>query len=383
MSWHQNITSYDKNTLYRSACDFLFRWACDHDWSNDDKVRSAITDMSGISKGVLEEPCIELGRRSYMYPQNPDFFCGWDFSCILLLEKNPSENAPNLPETIKRYVDITGDLIKIDEKWKIQNYNVSECVDYYNDESPRPRRIKFMEKRFLFVEELLNYLVYLPDEWIFRGHANEKWALVPSGLRTAGKVKDSDTYYQLRNVNTPLKLRKEEFKKKVMFLDAQKYRNMEDEEWDFLMQHNGIPTLLLDWTLSPLVALYFCVNGRSEDDDKDGCIWVLDHESIEQWRKNTKVHKNDCQPQVILPPAYDLQMRAQYSQFIYFKIGEEYGGTYHSLGNNTLMKTGAVKRKIIIDKYMKETLRRYLHKMHIRREYLFPNLKDIAKTVAE
>ncbi len=44
--------------------------------------------------------------------------------------------------------------------------------------------------------------------------------------------------------------------------------------WLALMQHYGLPTRLLDWSRSPLVALYFAVSDESQC-DKDGCIWVL------------------------------------------------------------------------------------------------------------
>jgi hypothetical protein len=42
------------------------------------------------------------------------------------------------------------------------------------------------------------------------------------------------------------------------------------------MQHYGVPTRLLDWSESPLVALYFVVHDRNlRLLSKDGALWVL------------------------------------------------------------------------------------------------------------
>ena len=51
-------------------------------------------------------------------------------------------------------------------------------------------------------------------------------------------------------------------------------------EWDWMlyMRHYEVPTRLLDWTESPLVALYFAV--ESTRSRTDGIVWCLDPERL-------------------------------------------------------------------------------------------------------
>jgi hypothetical protein len=44
--------------------------------------------------------------------------------------------------------------------------------------------------------------------------------------------------------------------------------------WLFLMQHYGLPTRIMDWTSSILVATYFAIR-HEEDDGNDGAVWAL------------------------------------------------------------------------------------------------------------
>src|SRR4051794_3378288 len=49
---------------------------------------------------------------------------------------------------------------------------------------------------------------------------------------------------------------------------------LDEWDWYYVMQHYRIPTRLLDWTESPLTALYFALGSAVEG--TPACVWVLD-----------------------------------------------------------------------------------------------------------
>jgi hypothetical protein len=110
------------------------------------------------------------------------------------------------------------------------------------------------------------------QKWLFRGQADANWMLQPSVHR--GYSAQQERY--LTN----------EFRVRARSRYIACPLSTDYPGWLALMQHYGLPTRLLDWTYSPLIAAFFSVHPDYApwDDvaDRDACIWALDGSKLNE-----------------------------------------------------------------------------------------------------
>lgn len=105
------------------------------------------------------------------------------------------------------------------------------------------------------VRNLKNDVIDINGPVWYRGHFDKEWKLVPLIYR--------------KTCQTEMNMIKEFRKDATLFVSP---KPTEYHEWLFIMRHHGVPTRLLDWTESPLVATHFVV---TQCPDRDGALWML------------------------------------------------------------------------------------------------------------
>jgi len=129
------------------------------------------------------------------------------------------------------------------------------------------KKLAVIRKVSEYMEEILTHynVSKAKKHYFFRGQNKETYTLLPSVYRplSSGKVPDE----------------------KLILLDFKQYASNLNVNYDFIydaekvwcdIQHYGLPTRLLDWTISPLVALFFACYNSKADYTQNGRVYILD-----------------------------------------------------------------------------------------------------------
>ena len=166
----------------------------------------------------------------------------------------------------------------------------------------------------------------------------------------------------------------------------------DDLDWLFLMQHHHLPTRLLDWSLSPLIALFFPLENSSRD-EVDAAVWAM---------RPTTLNLQQCGKEFILAPENDELFSLSREAFETVRntdvrtlaVTMNHSDMRHLLqqaavtihGSKTpiddLPDVDSFLAKIRIPASSKPTLRAVLDLYGFSRAYLFPDLDNLAKELS-
>jgi hypothetical protein len=193
----------------------------------------------------------------------------------------------------------------------------------------------------------------------------------------------------------------------AMLRNFRKYAHLEarnaDSIWDWLAlgQHRGLPTRLVDWTYSPLVALHFATENPA-DFDVDGVVWcvnfveankrlpsrlrrILEAEgsdtfTVEMLAGFETLREFDAlsrDPFVIFlePPAVDQRILNQLALFSVMSSPETELGAW-------LSRRPDLYRRVIVPAALKWEIRDKLDQANVNERVLFPGLDGLGRWLA-
>jgi len=172
-----------------------------------------------------------------------------------------------------------------------------------------------------------------------------------------------------------------------------------------LMQHNNVPTRLVDWSQSPFIAMNFAVcEYDNKDDWQDGELWSFDYDrylekASEQWERFPETKKDGKDGKEFdneLPTIFSSEepenawfvlqvLRGEFSRLTaqkgLFSVTSRFG-IDHSIALQELLEKKVFYHKYIVDKEIKQEIAQILKdKYGIWEGSIYPDSSGVAKAI--
>jgi hypothetical protein len=189
--------------------------------------------------------------------------------------------------------------------------------------------------------------------WIFRGVSSPQHYPVPSIGRESiyGRYKQAQEERLLQ-----------EFKHRAVAL--LRAPDFTDWHWLAYAQHLGVPTRLLDWSASPLIATFFALQGDAETDR--GIYCVKYSKFLHEVDQNSKSPFHSMAEGRFTPPLAFDRIRAQRGLF-----------TFHPYPTKTFYRDSLTV--VVIPRKYVERFRKALFKYGIDHWYVYPDAEGLGQ----
>jgi FRG domain len=200
------------------------------------------------------------------------------------------------------------------------------------------------------------YFIKSRGQWVFRGHSDRKFNLIPSVGR-GGHTSASTEKFEKSLFRS--------FRREAgSYLDP---LPANDWEWLSVAQHHGLPTRLLDWSHNPLAALYFAVE---QNRDKDGEMFALYAPLKAPESINAKSPFDVSRALKYYPNIVSPRIRAQEGLFVICPAPE--------VALDLNLRTDWTIERLLVPASAKGRLRYELYRLGVHESSMFPHIDGLA-----